>query len=137
MLYVHTIGRIGKDCQVITGAHGSFIAFDIAVDDYSHGTSVTTWVRVRSKKESHIRLSEYLTKGRMLLIEGTLSASLWKDKNDDYQIQLSITADALEFVNTGKRENAASEASNPTDATDDVPVPPADAPQNDKDDLPF
>lgn len=137
MLYVHTIGRIGKDCQVITGAHGSFIAFDIAVDDYSHGNSVTTWVRVRSKKESHIRLSEYLTKGRLLLIEGTLSASLWKDKNDDYQIQLSITADALEFVNTGKRENAASEAGNPTGATDDVPVPPADAPQNDKDDLPF
>ena len=80
MLYVHTIGRIGKDCQVITGAHGSFIAFDIAVDDYSHGNSVTTWVRVRSKKENHIRLSEYLTKGRLVLIEGTLSASLWKDK---------------------------------------------------------
>lgn len=137
MLYVHTIGRIGKDCQVITGAHGSFIAFDIAVDDYSHGNSVTTWVRVRSKKENHIRLSEYLTKGRLLLIEGTLSASLWKDKNEDYQIQLSITADALQFVNTGKREGAASGASDPTDATDDVPVPPADAPQNDKDDLPF
>lgn len=66
MLYVHTIGRIGKDCQVITGAHGSFIAFDIAVDDYSHGNSITTWVRVRSKKENHIRLSEYLTKGRLL-----------------------------------------------------------------------
>lgn len=137
MLYVHTIGRIGKDCQVITGAHGSFIAFDIAVDDYSHGNSVTTWVRVRSKKENHIRLSEYLTKGRLLLIEGTLSASLWKDKNEDYQVQLSITADALQFINTGKREGAASEAGNPADTADDVPVPPADAPQNDKDDLPF
>ena len=77
MLYVHTIGRIGKDCQVITGTHGSFIAFDMAVDDYSHGNSVTTWVRVRSKKENHIRLSEYLTKGRLLLIGGTLSASQW------------------------------------------------------------
>lgn len=137
MLYVHTIGRIGKDCQVITGAHGSFIAFDIAVDDYSHGNSVTTWVRVRSKKENHVRLSEYLTKGRLLLIEGTLSASLWKDKNEDYQVQLSITADALQFINTGKREGAASEAGNPADAADDFPVPPTDAPQNDKDDLPF
>lgn len=137
MLYVHTIGRIGKDCQVITGAHGSFIAFDIAVDDYSHGNSVTTWVRVRSKKENHICLSEYITKGRLLLIEGTLSVSLWKDKNEDYQVQLSITADALQFINTGKREGAASEAGNPADVADDVPVPPADAPQNDKDDLPF
>ena len=43
MLYIHTIGRIGKDCQVIEGTHGSFIAFDMAVDDFSHGNAVTTW----------------------------------------------------------------------------------------------
>ena len=29
MIYTHTIGRIGKDCQVISGAHGSFMAMDI------------------------------------------------------------------------------------------------------------
>ena len=91
MLYIHTIGRIGKDCQVIEGTHGSFIAFDMAVDDFSHGNAVTTWVRVRSNKENHIRLSEYLTKGRMVLVGGTLSTSLWKDKNGDSQIQLPIT----------------------------------------------
>lgn len=137
MLYVHTIGRIGKDCQVITGTHGSFIAFDMAVDDYSHGNSVTTWVRVRSKKENHIRLSEYLTKGRLLLIEGTLSASQWKDKDENCQIQLSITADTLEFINTGKREETTSEAGSPTDVTSDVPVPPVAMPQENKEDLPF
>ena len=48
MLYTHTIGRIGKDCQVITGTHGTFMAVDIAVDDYSKGQNITTWVRVRS-----------------------------------------------------------------------------------------
>lgn len=126
MLYVHTIGRIGKDCQVITGTHGSFIAFDMAVDE-----------RVRSKKENHIRLSEYLTKGRLLLIEGTLSASLWKDKDENSQIQLSITADTLEFINTGKREGTTSEAESPTDAASNVPVPPVAMPQEDKEDLPF
>ena len=26
MIYTHTIGRIGKDCQVITGTHGTFMA---------------------------------------------------------------------------------------------------------------
>lgn len=139
MLYVHTIGRIGKDCQVITGTHGTFIAFDIAVDDYSHGNNVTTWIRVRSKKESHIRLSEYLTKGRLVLIEGTLSASLWKDRNEDYQIQFSIAADALEFINTGKRDSQSNnpDADNPVSDAEDVPMPPADIPQDDTDDLPF
>lgn len=139
MLYVHTIGRIGKDCQVITGTHGTFIAFDIAVDDYSHGNNVTTWVRVRSKKENHIRLSEYLTKGRLVLIEGTLSASLWKDRNEDYQIQFSIAADALEFINTGKWDSQSNnpDADNPVSDAEDVPMPPADMPQDDTDDMPF
>lgn len=80
MLHVHTIGRIGKDCQVITGTHGSFMAMNMAVDDYAKGQNVTTWVKVRSSKENHIRLAEYLTKGRLVLVEGTLSSSLWTDK---------------------------------------------------------
>ena len=136
MLYVHTIGRIGKDCQVITGTHGSFIAFDIAVDDYAHGNSITTWVRVRSKKENHIRLSEYLTKGRLLLIEGTLSTSLWKDKEDNPQIQISISADVLKFITAGKREGTAPETVSPAIAADEVPTPP-DSPQDSHEDLPF
>ena len=53
------------------------------------------------------------------------------------QIQLSITADTLEFINTGKREAATSEAGSPTDATSDVPVPPVAMPQEEKEDLPF
>ena len=67
MIYTHTIGRIGKDCKTITGAHGTFIVVDMAVDDYSKGQNITTWVRVRSSRENHIRLAEYLTKGRLIL----------------------------------------------------------------------
>ena len=137
MLYIHTIGRIGKDCQVIEGTHGSFIAFDMAVDDFSHGNAVTTWVRVRSNKENHIRLSEYLTKGRLVLVEGTLSSSLWTDKNGESQIQLSITAESIAFINTGKKDSSAGSPDNMAATTDNTPVPPADMPQDDKDDLPF
>ena len=54
MIYTHTIGRIGaKDCRVITGTHGTFMAVDIAVDDYSKG------------KQSRKRLC-YLSKERHL-----------------------------------------------------------------------
>lgn len=57
MIYTHTIGRIGKDCQVITGTHGTFMAVDIAVDDYSRGQNITTWVRVRSSRENHVHIT--------------------------------------------------------------------------------
>ena len=123
MLHVHTIGRIGKDCQVISGVHGSFMAMDIAVDDYSRGQNTTTWIRVRSNKDNHIHLSEYLTKGRLILVDGTLSSSLWKDKNGESQIQLSITAESIAFINVN--------------GADSAPVPPADFPQDEKEDLPF
>ena len=129
MIHTHTIGRIGKDCRVITGTHGSFMAMDIAVDDYSKGQNVTTWVRVKSSRENHIRLAEYLTKGRLVLVDGTLSASLWEDRNGNSQTQLTIT-DSIAFIGAGKRDAAG------TRAEDNAPAP-AVAPQDDTDDLPF
>lgn len=69
--------------------------------------------------------------------EKYLERCLWKDKDENCQIQLSITADALEFINTGKREGTTSEAESPTDAASNVPVPPVAMPQEDKEDLPF
>lgn len=113
------------------------MAMNIAVDDYTKGQNVTTWVKVRSNKENHIRLAEYLTKGRLVLVEGTLSSSLWTDKNGESQIQLSITAESIAFINTGKKDSSASSPDNMAATTDSTPVPPADMPQDDKDDLPF
>ena len=105
MLYTHTIGRIGKDCQVITGIHGTFMAVDIAVDDYSRGQNITTWVRVRSSRENHVRLAEYLTKGRLILVEGTISTSQWKDRQGESHTQISINADSIAFVNAGRKRS--------------------------------
>lgn len=130
MIHTHTIGRIGKDCRIITGTHGSFIAMDIAVDDYSKGQNVTTWVRVKSNRENHIRLAEYLTKGRLVLVDGTLSASLWEDRNGNSQAQLTITADSIAFIGAGKRDASGARAA------DNAPVPAA-ATQDNADDLPF
>ena len=140
MIYTHTIGRIGKDCQVITGAHGTFMAVDIAVDDYAKGQNITTWVRVRSSRENHIRLAEYLTKGRLILVEGTISNSLWTDRNGENHIQISINADSIAFVNAGKKEE---QDANPKKAAKkgakakDTPQPPTDAPEAKAEDLPF
>ena len=52
MIYTHTIGRIGKDCKTITGAHGTFIAVDMAVDDYSKGQNV--WLNTLLRADSFL-----------------------------------------------------------------------------------
>ena len=46
------------------------MAMDIAVDDYSRGQNTTTWIRVRSNKENHIRLCDslaYAEKGTLAM----------------------------------------------------------------------
>ena len=132
MIYTHTIGRIGKDCKTITGAHGTFIAVDMAV--------ITTWVRVRSSRENHIRLAEYLTKGRLILVEGTISTSQWTDRQGESHTQISINADSIAFVNAGKKDEQDTDpkkAAKKGAKAKNTPQPPQDAPEPDEKDLPF
>ena len=140
MIYTHTIGRIGRDCQTINGSHGTFIAVNIAVDDYANGENITTWVRVKSSRENHLRLAQYLTKGRMILVEGTLSSSIWTDKNGENHVQLSIAADSIDFVTSGKRNASDSmeeKANKAVKSKKHKGTTPAKVPSEEKEKLPF
>ena len=132
MMYIHTIGRIGKDAQVIEGKNGKFLSLDIAVDDFNKGENITTWVRIRSSKNNHIKLAKYLTKGRIILVEGTLAQpQIWTDKSNVQRVQLSITADSVQFVNTGKKRDGE------TIKAESMPEQTSPAPADKEDDLPF
>jgi single-strand DNA-binding protein len=111
---------------------------DVAVSDYFKGNETTTWVRVRSNR--HINLSKWLTKGKMILVEGTLSApTIWTSKDGEEHVQLSVMADNIHFVNTGKKKEE-DKTQTPQETTkqgapkDDDPLP---APADGKEDLPF
>ena len=140
------------------------MAVDIAVDDYSEGQNITTWVMVRSSRENHVHLAEYLTMGRLILVEGTISTSQWTDRQGESHVQISINADSIAFVNgrsseshpslledgrvvtdegianAGKKEE---QHANPKKAAKkgakakNTPTPPADAPEAKAEDLPF
>ena len=132
MMYIHTIGRIGKDAQVIEGKNGKFLSLDIAVDDFNKGENITTWVRIRSSKNNHVKLAKYLTKGRIILVEGTLAQpQIWTDKSNVQRVQLSITADSVQFVNTGKKRDGE------TVKAESMPEQTSPAPADKEDDLPF
>ena len=116
------------------------MSVDIAVDDYSKGQNITTWVRVRSSRENHVRLAEYLTKGRLILVEGTISTSQWKDRQGESHTQISINADSIAFVNAGKKEEQNDDpkkAAKKGAKAKNTPQPPQDAPEPDEKDLPF
>lgn len=138
MLYTHFIGRIGKDAKVINGANGDFISVDVAVSDYFKGQETTTWIRLRSNR--HLNLSKWLTKGKLILVEGVLSKpSIWTDKAGVEHVQLSVLADNIHFVNAGRKKGAdchvtPQETTEQGEPKNDVPFT---APADKNEDLPF
>ena len=62
-------------------------------------------VRVRSNRANHINLAQYLKKGKLLLVEGVLGEpEIWEDKQHVQHVQLSIVADSITFISTGKKK---------------------------------
>ena len=143
MLYSNFVGRIGKDgAKVIPGNKGKFISMDVATDFYNKGKNETMWIRVRSNKENHVKLAEYLTKGKLILVQGQqLVDSTWIGKDGEAHSQHVIIADSIDFVRTGKKkEDGQSDRqgqqieSAATDKTNAAPFP---APADNSEDLPF
>ena len=130
MIHTHVIGRVGKDAEVKNGKKGDFMSMDIAVDNFVKGEQTTTWVRVRSNRANHINLAQYLKKGKLLLVEGVLGEpEIWEDKQHVQHVQLSIVADSITFISTGKKKEDVQ--------SEDTSTPPADAPAPSDEDLPF
>ena len=130
MIHTHVIGRVGKDAEVRKGKKGDFMSMDIAVDNFVKGEQATTWVRVRSNRANHINLAQYLKKGKLLLVEGVLDEpEIWEDKQHVQHVQLSIVADSITFISTGKKKEEVK--------SEDTSTPPTDAPAPSDEDLPF
>ena len=107
MMYTHFIGRIGKDgAKVINGNKGQFLSMDVATDIYTKGENKTLWIRVRSNRENHIKLAQYLTQGRVILVQGTLQEdNTWIGKDNQTHSQHVIIADSIDFVKIGKKKD--------------------------------
>jgi len=144
MLYSNFVGRIGKDgAKVIPGAKGNFMSMDVATDYYSKGENKTMWIRVRSNKENHVKLAEYLTKGKLILVQSQqLMDSTWIGKDGEAHSQHVIIADSIDFVRTGSKKRDEEQNGQqdqqvmtaPASPANDAPFP---APADNSDDLPF
>lgn len=142
MIFCHFVGRVGKDAKIISGTHGDFLTMDVAEDFFHGGENHTRWIRVRSSQPNLINNAKYYTKGKMLLIEGSLmDPTIWTDKSEQPHIQLIVSAQCINFMPGGKKREDGSDNSQTTTAptaaeTGDQAMPFA-APPDSASDLPF
>ena len=114
MIHINFIGRLGADAEIKTLPNGSsLMIMNVATDEFSHGPKVTTWLRVITANERMFKLKDYLTKGKMLNINGVESVSVYKTKNDTYAASREVTVDRIEFVSNGTTTTTQTNAETP------------------------
>jgi single-strand DNA-binding protein len=133
---VTIVGNLGKDPELRYLPNGTpTTSLSVATNNtYTNqkGEQVkeTTWFRVSVFGKQAESCSQYLTKGRSVLVEGRLRPDpttggprLWTGNDGTVRASFDLTATTVRFIGGGQREGAASggDVNMPEMAEEDIP----------------
>lgn len=113
------IGRLTRDPEVKQTQSGlSVCSFTIAVNrPYSKdGNKQADFIDVVAWRERAEFVSRYFSKGKPILVEGSIQTRQYTDKNDQKRTAVEVVADNVRFIGGKDSEPGAS----PTQKTADV-----------------
>ena len=115
-MYQHTVivGRLGRDPEMRYTPQGKAVAsLSVAVDTYAGpGETKATWYRVSAWEKAAEACNTYLHKGDLVLCEGEVSASAFKDKSTgEPRASLELRAHSVKFLQTQRSGDVAGVAS--------------------------
>jgi len=123
---VVVVGNLGSDPEMrFTPSGIPVTTFSVAVnrrwtDKDGNPREKTTWFRVTAWRKLAELCNQYLSKGRLVLVEGEVEASAWTDSQGNPRATLELQARKVRFLGRNQKEGGASampEAS--TDFLDD------------------
>ena len=103
------IGRVGRDAELKYTPAGKPVAnFSLAVDngkDREGEKRQPTWLRVTLWEKRAESLAQYITKGKLVMVQGPVSARAWVPKDGgDPHAELEVTCREFEFCGGTKSE---------------------------------
>jgi len=106
MLKILLTGLLGNDAEVKEVGTSKVIKFNVAVSlDYKDSTGnkveKTEWIKavLWKNKDQSVKISEFLKKGKKVLIEGVPESEGYKSKDGEIKSTLVVTVKELEFLN--------------------------------------
>jgi len=140
------VGYLGRDPELRYTPQGTPVCdFSIATTERRKDKSGefqdhTTWFRVSLFGRQAEVASQYLSKGRQVYVEGSLSQREYTDKEGNARTSLEVRGSDLQFIGSaGDGEHAPAARASATSAPaprKEAPARPAPAPV-DEDDIPF
>ena len=103
---VHLVGRAGRDPEVRYFDSGSIkCTFPLAVDRRSRNSDKPDWFNLEMWGKTAEVAGNYVQKGKLIGIQGSLKIETWTDKNTGGQrSRPTIKVDRLELLGS-KRDN--------------------------------
>ena len=126
------IGRVGGDAELKTTSSGKAVAsFSMAIDngkDREGQKRQPSWIKATLWEKRAESLAQYITKGKLVYVEGPVSIETWVDKGDgSAKGKLCVTVREFEFCGgSEKREEQAEaqpQASDSSTIDDSVDIP--------------
>ena len=124
------IGRLGADPELrYTPAGVPVCSFNVATDktwsnDQGQKQTETTWHRVTVWRKHAEVCAQYLSKGKMVLVTGSVKASGFTNRDGQISASLEVTADQVKFLSSSGAAEGAGGASGATGASvDDEAIP--------------
>ena len=132
------IGRLGRDPEMRYTASGVPVtSFSVATDrrwtDQSgQAQSKTVWFRVSAWRRLAETCNQYLSKGRLVMVEGELSEPTpYQSRDGEWRASLEVTARNVQFLG-GRDEGGGAPA-----AAGGREAPSEEAPTLDEEEIPF
>jgi len=97
------IGRLGKDPEERTTSGGTRVSsFNLATDAYhgGNGEKTTDWHRIIVFGKIAEQCNQYLKKGRLVCVEGSLQTRTWEKAGGEKQYFTDVVAARVTFLDS-------------------------------------
>jgi single-strand DNA-binding protein len=136
------VGNLGRDAELRFTPGGAAVATlnmattEVWNDKSGQRQEKTEWHRVVLWGKTAESLSEYLTKGKQIYVEGKLQTRQWDDKDGNKRYTTEIKGDRVVLLGGGGGGSRGASADRGGDMASHAPGPDASEPLTD-DDIPF
>lgn len=115
------VGHLGRDPELrYTPQSIAVCNFSVAVSEKKRDKAgdlqdITTWFKVTLWRNLAENASKYLTKGKLIYIEGRLHVDEWTDRDGKNRYTLEVTATDMQFIDSGRTQDSADISNTSTD----------------------
>ncbi len=111
------VGRLGGDPDIRYSANGVAVAkFSLATNDYAPGGTEgnreerTEWHRIVTFGKTAEFCGNYLSKGRLVFVEGSIRTNQWEDAQGQKRYTTEIVARDMQLLGSGEGQGAGAAA---------------------------